>query len=167
MQRQTKLIRIHAHSHVARPSRAKASLRRHGRTCLWPVVVATLVALRALVPVGYMLSLPGDGSFDWALHLCPVQNRSLDVSLFQSHAVSELHDHARDSNTDGTGARTRLAVSGECTAWLDSATPVLAASLTVPGRVEPAAITFVDPDGLVAGRLRRQSAQPRAPPANA
>ncbi len=164
MQRQIKLPRIHARSRGVHLSRAKASLGLHRLARSWPVVLATVLALRALVPVGYMVSLPGDGSFDWALHLCPVQNRSLDVSLFQSPAASGPHDHASDHETHGNGERTHLAVSGECTAWLDSATPALAASLTVPDRYEPAVITFANPERLAAASLRRHPGQPRAPP---
>lgn len=165
MKRQSRLKRLQSRYRGVGPSNAKASARLQHIARSSPVVLAAVIALRALVPVGYMLSLPGDGSLDWALHLCPVQNRSLDVAAFQSAAGGEHHGHAGAGATGSAGERTHLTVSGECTAWLDSATPALAASISVPDLHDPAAAAPVDPDPLLTGRLRRHPAQPRAPPA--
>ena len=162
MKRQPGRQRIRSRHCGIRLSRAKTSLRLNRNARSWPVVLATVIALRAFVPVGYMLSLPGDGSLDWALHLCPVQNRSLDLAAVQATAAAEHHDHA---NSDGD--RTHLTVSGECAAWLDSATPPLATSLSVAPAHSPADLSPVEHTAFVTGRLRRHATQPRAPPITA
>ena len=129
------------------------------------MVLAAMIALRALVPVGYMLSLPGDGSADWALHLCPVQNRSLDVSAFQTAARGKHHDHASKHAAPATADRSHLTVSGDCAMWLDSATPALAASFALPAHAHATASSF-NTDLLIGGRLCRLPGQARAPPAS-
>lgn len=165
MKQQPSLRSLRSRYRGVEPSSAKASPGLGYSARSWPVVLAVMLALRALVPIGYMLSLPGDGSIDWALHLCPVQNRSLDVSTFQSLVPGDHHGHSGASDPGAAGDRTHLAVSGDCTVWLDSATPALAASLALPARDNVTTAPFVDPDLLATGRLCRHPAQARAPPA--
>tara|TARA_R110002096_G_scaffold61709_5_gene153314 strand:+ start:2745 stop:3248 length:504 start_codon:yes stop_codon:yes gene_type:complete len=164
MKQQPSLCRMRSRYRRSATSRAKASPGPGYGARSWPVVFAAMLALRALVPVGYMLSLPGDGSIDWALHLCPVQNRTLDVSALQSLAAGDHHGHADPGDPGAAGERTRLAVSGDCTVWLDSATPALAASLALPDRTRLTTAPFADPNLPVAGRLCRHPGQARAPP---
>jgi len=164
MKPQPSLRRMRSRYRHSDPSRATASSGAGYGARSWPIVLAAMLALRALVPVGYMLSLPGDGSIDWALDLCPVQNRSLDVSAFHARAPSNHHGHAGASDPGAAGERTHLAVSGDCTVWLDSATPALGASLAPAARANVTTTSFADPNLPVAGRLCRHPGQARAPP---
>lgn len=125
-------------------------------------MLTAMIALRALVPVGYMLSLPGDGSIDWALHLCPAQNRSLDLGTLQAGVPGEHREHKGNA----AGDRSHLTVSSDCTAWLDSATPAFAGSATLAAAGNIATTPFFNPGPFVSGRLCRHAGQARAPPAS-
>lgn len=123
-----------------------------------------MLALRGLVPAGYMLSLPGDGSLDWALHLCPLQNRSLDVNALRAEVSAAHHGHAAGDPAPATADRTHVSVTGECAAWLDSAAPALAASPALTAQYTADSVRFFAPDTFVNGRLYRHPGQARAPP---
>jgi len=130
-----------------------------------PLVLATLVALRALVPVGYMLSLPSGGSFDLALHLCPTQNPTIDLTQLLAIGGSGTmhHGHAGDVSV-GAGSDTAIAVSPDCDAWLGSAALAVA---THPPTLELARKPVLPLDDINDARARvtrSYSTLPRAPP---
>lgn len=128
-----------------------------------PLVLATLVALRALVPVGYMLSLPSGGSFDLVLHLCPTQNPTIDLTQLLAIGGSGTmhHGHAGDA---GAGSDTAIAVSPDCDAWLGSAALAVA---THPSTLEIDRKPVLPLDDINDARARvwrSYSTVPRAPP---
>ncbi|MGR8946713.1 MAG: hypothetical protein ACU84Q_01610 [Gammaproteobacteria bacterium] len=123
------------------------------------LLLVTFIAFRALVPIGYMLSLPASGDFELALHLCPTQNPWLDLSKLNAAPGihSAAHHHAADDNKG-------VSVSSECRAWISSATftfdvaiPVLPAH---PSPVLPSPDFTVD----IRDKATFHPRQARAPP---
>ena len=131
----------------------------------FPVLIATLVALRALVPVGYMLSLPADASFELALHLCPTQNPTLDLGHLSASDGTGIshHEHSGDSG-DNADTDITVAVSPDCNAWLGSAAIAVA---TLPATLVVDHEPVLPPNDyyVVRARITRAYASlPRAPP---
>lgn len=89
------------------------------------LTLALLLALRAFVPVGYMIALPAGDGGRAALVLCPTQNRGLDLGVLESRAGIASHDHHAHHHPDprsdsGTGP-VAIEIGSECSAWLASA----------------------------------------------
>lgn len=131
-----------------------------------PLLLATLVALRALVPIGYMLSLPFSGISDWALHLCPTQNPTLDLALFDSlqRHNSSPHQHGVDHGAGAADNETAVSLSADCNAWLASA--ALAFTTVAPGLLAQLALAVppAGPGSDLPNHTRHRTAQVRAPP---
>ena len=85
------------------------------------LVLATLVALRALVGIGYMLQMPASADFAGVgFSLCPTQNAMLDLSALESGTSSTAHhDHTQHGVVELDGPAT-VDVSSGCGAWVNS-----------------------------------------------
>jgi hypothetical protein len=136
-----------------------------------PLLLAMFVAVRGLVPVGYMVEAPGaDEAGGFALILCPTQNAALDLSrlqLLDSAASAAVHHHRlgghQDTDRDSTGSS--LDFSGECNNWLNNVS--LALDLGVDPAIAPTRPSRLA--GMPPARPENDTAhdplQPRAPPA--
>jgi hypothetical protein len=99
-----------------------STLRRH-----LPLLLATLLALRALVPAGYMLeaaqsteqAAPG-----LVLSLCPLQNAGLDLAVLESSGAPTSHaghhGHGNAHGADGAEVPELRGISDGCAAWVGS-----------------------------------------------
>lgn len=123
-------------------------------------LLALLFALRAAVPVGYMLSLSEPGAPP-GLVFCPAQNPTLELALLGGEDGSHTdHHHGHDAGDE----LATVEVSGDCGLWAGSLglsplagrleTGFLSAS-TAP----PSAPVFVSPT-----RCRTAPLGARAPP---
>lgn len=119
------------------------------------VLALTLLALRALVPVGYMLALPASSlAAAPALSFCPTQNPALDLSLIAGVSDStHAHHHGHTDPGDGQG-EVFVDAGSTCPAWLGSAAAVIhgfgpAAATAPPSGVAraPAAADCITPAG--------------------
>lgn len=82
----------------------------------WTGLIATLLLLRAVVPVGYMLQLPGPHAPSLpALVLCPLQNPGLDLTRLDTGAAGHTHHHHSAESTDVPAAT--VEVRGDCPVW--------------------------------------------------
>ena len=132
-----------------------------------PLLLATVLVLRALVPVGYMVQLANAGdSFDFALVLCPDQNPELD--LLQRAATdmpAQPHHHLHPTTTFNEHDERTLSVSGDCALWVQSSFNLawLNGTSQLEFRAPPLPTTIPLPIRHTATLLRSQ-AQPRAPP---
>lgn len=135
-------------------------------------LLALLFALRASVPVGYMLSLPaGAGGGGAGLVFCPVQNPGLNLDQLleiggpaesQNHPHGH-HDH-RDPQHGDDDDYAVVEITGDCALWAESA----GAAPPLSTHNQPIALANEPAAGLVSGRTPRQHrvlcASPRGPP---
>ena len=137
---------------------------------LLPWLVAALFAARAIVPVGYMLSMPAHDSSGFALDFCPLQNAGLDFDrLARADGAAVLHHqhgeaHAGVDTGSASPERSVSLSSTNCADWLSSAVTVVGGD---PLRQVVPAVTTDRPSGsalLCATRVLAGGAQPRAPP---
>ncbi len=126
------------------------------------LLLATLFALRALVPIGYMLQLPAGGLAGGpALVLCPVQNPELDLSLLAGAGDPHAHHH---HGSDNPAAAATIEVDRNCDAWAGSAGAPVAHAVP-PLQVGPPRTPSVAPPRVALPvSTARSAAQPRAPP---
>ena len=80
----------------------------------YSLLLVTVLAVRALIPVGYMLSFPADGQAGFALHLCPGQNPHLDLNaLDDAERLEEIARMLSGANvTEEARAAARRLVQG-------------------------------------------------------
>ena len=132
------------------------------------VLLALLLAARALVPVGYMLGVSSAGGLD--LSLCPLQNPGLDLSRLAPallHATD--HEHGVHAGAQGGMATesSMVASAADCGAWVSSLSVAgFAPDASYPARTPAAGLppaAFLD----LSSPSRYGGSSPRAPPADA
>ncbi len=131
------------------------------------MLLASLIALRALVPVGYILSVPTAAGGALALALCPLQNAALDLTLLSGADADDRsahHHHHHSHHGHGPEDGAVSVSSADCSLWLASAAPA-APSLALPAPAD-AATPAAEPrcPWLRPKLVPFQLAQPRAPP---
>lgn len=137
--------------------------------------LAVLLALRAFVPVGYMLALPGGGA-PGGLALCPLQNPGLDLAALGTalHEPAHHHHGAPGQPLDPAGAQLpgeqslpAYGAAGDCALWVASSGPAPVHSAAARPGDAPAAPAL--PAVHTAARLPapRGHALTRAPPRQA
>ncbi|MGR8921933.1 MAG: hypothetical protein ACU85V_20145 [Gammaproteobacteria bacterium] len=150
-------------SHVVPPPATSA--RRRTRAAL---LVALVFALRAFVPMGYMLSLPGGNAAGIALELCPLQNAALDLSLLgrAGHPAGHGHHHGHhgEDTGDNPGDPSLAAFSDACTAWTAGNSPAPVATLSLVLADGAAAAAPWLPAPRPHARTAPGSVRARAPP---
>ena len=137
--------------------------KNYGRYSL--LLIAVLFA-RALIPVGYMLTLPDGEQSEFALHLCPSQNRGVDLSLFADAGGTHSHHHGgtESAESNASGNNEVLAVSAECRSWVNSATFTLDLAEVASGLPHWVGIRPLLGRDVLSDQFSILSPQARAPP---
>lgn len=128
------------------------------------LLLATLLVARALVPLGYMLeTAAGPDAGDLRLVFCPLQNPTLDVSLFSAGHETPAHHH-HGGHDGGPADSTTLGALADCGQWLGSetVTPLVGVTHRLGLRLGGTAFGTVA-DSLPA-RFHQRTPFPRAPP---
>ncbi len=98
-------------------------------------LLAALIALRALVPVGYMLKLPSVAApRDFSIILCPMQNPGLDLSALTGgvdHHANHRSHHGTSTRAND-GGRDLPSFGSGCGFWVNSANLVFDAMAFYP-----------------------------------
>ncbi|MEE2983858.1 MAG: hypothetical protein VX929_11245 [Pseudomonadota bacterium] len=135
------------------------------------IALTLLLALRAVVPIGYMLQLPSaNDPFGISIMLCPTQNPGLDLSVLTDgpdqhanhHRHHHLHGHDGAINTTEDAA-TDLRGFG-CGPWLNGATAAVNWVISEPmvdGGAERHQVTRIE---FLSNASPRGHSLTRAPP---